>query len=232
MRLICFPYAGGGASIYRRLPQLLPDFDVRAIELPGRGGRWRESAHDSMDRLVESLLHELTDCFDVPFGFLGHSMGAAISFELACRLPAPARENLRHLFLSARGAPGAPQTMRSLHTLDDSAFKQELRRLNGTPSSVLDSDELMEMMMPMLRADFTLIERYRPPVNCCIPVDLTVFAGSRDHAVPVASVAAWKKATSVNFHFHLIEGDHFFLSEALPSIAAVISARLRSARRR
>jgi len=226
MRLICFPYAGGSAAIYRQLPRLLPDVDVRAIELPGRGSRLRERAHDSMDRLVDVLLHELAGYFDVPFACLGHSMGAAISFELACRLPDPARANLRHLFLSARGAAGTPRRMRSLHALDDAAFKQGLLEINPTRAAVLDSDELMQIMMPALRADFTLIERYRPRADGCIAVDITAFAGTEDEAAPVDSVAAWQRATSRSFNLHLIEGGHFFLEKAMPQLAEVILARL------
>ena len=226
MRLFCLPYAGGSAAIYRQLPRLLPDIEVRAIELPGRGSRLRERAHDSMDRLVETLLHELRGSFDEPFAFLGHSMGASISFELACRLPEHARVNLQHLFLSARAAPGMPRGMRALHELDDAEFKKGLRELNGTRHSILDHDEVMDLMMPALRADFTLIERYDPTLNRCIPVNITAFAGTQDTAVKVESVVAWKQATSREFELMLIEGGHFYLEKAMPALANAITARL------
>jgi medium-chain acyl-[acyl-carrier-protein] hydrolase len=226
MRLICFPYAGGSAAIYRQLPRLLPEIEVRAIELPGRGSRLREKAHDSMERLVETLLHELRGTFDEPFAFLGHSMGASIAFELACRLPERARVNLQHLFFSARAAPGMPRRTRALHELDDAAFKQGLRELNGTRQSILDHDEVMNLMMPALRADFTLIERYSPSMDRCIPVNITAFAGTQDTAVTVESVAAWKQATAREFDLILIEGGHFYLEKALPILADAMASRL------
>lgn len=225
MRLICFPYAGGSAAIYHDLPRLLPHMDVRAIELPGRGSRWRERPHDSLDRLVESLLDEFAALFAAPFACLGHSMGAAISFELALRLPEPLRANLRHLFLSGRAARGL-SSWRPLHVLDDVAFRQELRSWNSPRSSALDNDELMQLMMPALRADFTLIERYSPPTDRRVAVGITAFAGTQDERAPVASVAAWREATSRDFNLHLVEGGHFFLEPAMPFVASVIASRL------
>lgn len=230
MRLICFPYAGGGAWIYRDLARLLPTFDVRAVELPGRGARWREPASDSMDRLVDALLGELAAWFDLPFCFLGHSMGTAIAFELATRLSGVARSNLRHLFVSALGPNGSERKLLGFHKLEDEAFKQELRKLNGTPKEVLASEELMQALMPTLRADFALIERYCRPAAKRTAVNITAFAGSRDETVPVTSVAAWREVTSGSFQLHVMEGDHFFLSETLPRMAAVIAARVEKSR--
>jgi medium-chain acyl-[acyl-carrier-protein] hydrolase len=101
-----------------------------------------------------------------------------------------------------------------------------LRELEGTRDEILESDELMQLMMPALRADFTLIERYLPPPKCRIDVDITAFAGTRDNTVPVSSIAAWQAVTSRSFQLQLVEGGHFFLNEALPRIAAAILNRL------
>jgi medium-chain acyl-[acyl-carrier-protein] hydrolase len=180
MRLICFPYAGGSASVYRNLQGLLPGIDVCAVELPGRGARMMEPAHASMDSLINTLLGELRLAFGRPFAMLGHSMGAAIAFELACRLPSDVRPNLRHLFLSARNAPGYPHHRQLLHGLDDHAFVQELRLLGGTPKEVFDDLDLMAIVMPMLRADFSLVEKYHPPTHRTVAIGITCFAGSED----------------------------------------------------
>ena len=162
MRLICFPYAGGSAAVYRALQTLLPGIEVRRHELAGRGGRLSEPAIRDMSTLVDTLLRDLDDCFDRPFALLGHSMGAAIAAELALRLPAHARPNLRHLFVSARAAPGKQRHDRRMQALDDRAFIDALREMGGTPRAVLDNSELMALLMPALRADFTLIENHRP----------------------------------------------------------------------
>jgi medium-chain acyl-[acyl-carrier-protein] hydrolase len=226
VRLICFPYAGASAAIYRQLPKLLPELEVVAMELPGRGRRLSEPAHADMDRLVETLMAELAESFNAPFAMLGHSMGAGIAFEIACRLGPERRDNLRHLFLAARGAPGSHHTMPSLREADDRTFWKQLREFGGTPPAVLDDPELMELVLPTLRADFALIERYTPPIGRRIAVNLTAFAGTRDVFVPVTSIDDWRQSTSGSFRLHTVEGDHFFLDQAMAGIAAVIARRL------
>ena len=227
MRLICFPYAGGGAAVYRDLQTLLPEVEVRNHELPGRGRRLAEPCTRDVNRLIDALLEELDDSFDRPFALLGHSMGAAIAFELALRLAAPAQSNLRHLFVSARCAPGRPRSRQRLQDLDDRAFIEALRALGGTPLEVLENDELMALLMPVLRADFTLIENYLPAPGRMLGVDLTAFAGRSDESVSVQSVADWRDTTTGDFELHVIEGDHFFLRSGMPAMARIVGARLR-----
>lgn len=229
MRLICFPYAGGSAAVYRPLEALLPGIDVYRHELAGRGSRLSEPAARDMSTLIDTLLRDLRDCFDRPFSLLGHSMGAAIAAELALRLPADVRPNLRHLFVSGRAAPGNARPGRRMQALDDHAFIDALHEMGGTPKPVLENDELMALLMPALRADFALIENYRPEPGCQLAVDITAFAGRADTHAPVDSVAGWRAATAGHFDFHVIEGDHFFLRSEMRTMAGIIAARLRHA---
>ncbi len=228
MRLICFPYAGGSAAVYRGLQPLLPGIEVHRHELAGRGSRLSEPAVRDMATLIDALLDDLGGCFDRPFALLGHSMGAAIAVELALRLPAHAQPNLRHLFVSARAAPGKERPVR-MQALDDRAFIDALREMGGTPKAVLDNREMMALMMPALRADFTMIENYRPVPGRRLAVDITAFAGRADEQVPVDSVSGWDAATSGRCDFHVIEGDHFFVRSEMRAMAGIIATRLRHA---
>jgi surfactin synthase thioesterase subunit len=229
MRLICFPYAGGSAAVYRALQASLPGIEVRRHELAGRGSRLSEPAVRDMSTLVDTLLRDLDDCFDRPFALLGHSMGAAIAAELALRLPAHARPNLRHLFVSARAAPGHERHDRRMQALDDRAFIDALREMGGTPRAVLDNSELMALLMPALRADFTMIENHRPVPGPGhgLAVDITAFAGRADKEVPVDAVEGWGAATTGRFDFHVFDGDHFFLRNEMRTMAGIIAARMR-----
>jgi surfactin synthase thioesterase subunit len=188
MRLICLPYAGGSAATYRGLQGQLPDIDVHAVELPGRGTRWNEPAHSDMDALLDYLQHALGRYLDQPFALLGHSMGAAIAYELACRLAGPRRANLRQLFLGACSAPGHARHRQRLQDLDDDAFALALRDLGGTPPEVLENADLMRLVTLTLRADFTLIENYRAVERCPMDTPITCFAGSEDLDIPVDSM--------------------------------------------
>ncbi|RBL66231.1 thioesterase, partial [Pseudomonas sp. MWU13-2625] len=142
-------------------------------------------------------------------------------------LPAHAQPNLRHLFVSARPAPGKERPDRRMQALDDRAFVDALRDMGGTPKAVLDNSELMALLMPALRADFTMIENHRPVPGRRLAVDITAFAGLADEQVPVDAVAGWGAATTGRFDFHVIEGDHFFLRHQMRTMAGIIAARLR-----
>lgn len=228
MHLICFPYAGGSAAIYRGLHALLASIKVHAVELPGRGRRLGEPAYTSMEALVAHLLRELAPYFTEPFALLGHSMGGAVAFELACQLPPQAKANLHHLFLSASRAPGCPRCGDDIHDVDDEHFIRELRRLGGTPTEVLDNQELMSMLLPMLKADFTVVETYTASPKSMVNVDITALAGDHDKRVTLDSVKAWAQFTQGRFDLRMIEGDHFFLKPQLAQVAEVIRTQLTS----
>src|ERR1044072_7174080 len=84
LKLFCFPYAGGSTQIYRRWPEIRsPDFEVCAVQLPGRGNRITEQSFYAVEPLVQAIASAITPHLDRPFAFFGHSMGAIISFELS-----------------------------------------------------------------------------------------------------------------------------------------------------
>ena len=83
LRLFCFPYAGGGAAVYRSWGGLLPrEIQPCPVNLRGRGSRFTEAPLERLEAVTESLAEELAPHLDVPFAFFGHSMGALIAFEL------------------------------------------------------------------------------------------------------------------------------------------------------
>ncbi|WP_147197601.1 alpha/beta fold hydrolase [Pantoea sp. MBD-2R] len=227
MRLICFPYAGGSTAVFRGLAQLLPDIEVHTPELPGRGSRMNEAAHASMEALAEQMMTELAPHFERPFALFGHSMGAALAFEIVGRLPLSARANLRHLFVSACPAPGYPsRRYKQLQGLNDADFVEELRRLGGTPSEVLDNAELMELLLPMLRADFTAVENHQARSGTLLDASVTALVGDRDDKVSAEAAAGWRNTTRGSFESHILPGDHFFLRPQFLTIADIINLRM------
>jgi medium-chain acyl-[acyl-carrier-protein] hydrolase len=224
-RLFCFPYAGGSAQIFRRWPQQLPATgEVCALELPGRGTRLQEPLFTHLPLLVEAMAQPLAQHLEKPFAFFGHSMGALLSFEMAryCRrqrLPGPV-----HLFVSGRRAPHLPPDEPPLYNLPEPALIDELRRLNGTPEEVLEHAELMQLMLPILRADFAVCDTYQytpePPLSCPI----TVFSGLQDTSVRADHLEAWCAQTQAACSVHLFPGDHFFL-HTTPSLLLQTLAR-------
>jgi medium-chain acyl-[acyl-carrier-protein] hydrolase len=227
LRLFCFPYAGGGASIYRAWSSYLPEsIEVCPIYLPGRESRFNEPAFTRISPLVRVLAHVLRPYLDVPFAFFGYSMGALISFELArylrqAQMPEPA-----HLFVFAHRAPQLPDRRTSLQQLSDDAFLEKLAQLGGTPQEVLQQTEFMQLMLPTIRADFMLCENYSYTDEPPLTYPITAFGGSQDTMVREQELQAWREQTQGAFALHMFPGDHFFLRDHTRKLVQNISDAL------
>lgn len=235
VRLFCFPYSGGMATLFRPWANTLPSFiEVYAAQLPGRGGRISEPPFTHLTPMVESIAEAIKPHLDKPFAFFGHSMGAVIGFELARLLRGEVGREPVHLFVSGRGAPQLKQSERHTFKLPDPEFIEEIRRLNGTPPEILEHAELMQLMLPLLRADFSVSQTYEyangEPLGC--PV--TVFAGLGDAATR-EQLERWRELTTSAFSLRMFPGDHFFLHSSQLDILRIISQQLeqsvRAARR-
>jgi medium-chain acyl-[acyl-carrier-protein] hydrolase len=212
LRLFCFPYAGGGSSLFRLWPQQLPpELDVCPVLLPGRETRWHEPLFTHLPSLVQALAEGLYPVLDVPFAFFGHSLGALIGFELARRLARSRRAAPTHLFVAAHRAPQLPLPASPLHILPDPEFINALYRLGGTPVAILQNEEMMRLMLPILRADFTLYETYTYTPEEPLACPVTAFGGEQDRLVSMQELAGWREQTTSFFTMTIIPGDHFFL---------------------
>lgn len=211
LRLFCFPYAGGSAQVYRDWGKGVPrQIEICAVQLPGRGSHIKEPPFTRLAPLIEALAPALRPYVDQPFALFGHSMGGLISFELARALRRNYGVQPGHLFISGRQAPSLTEAKRRTFDLPEAEFIEEVRRLSGTPAEVLENPELMQLMLPLLRADFELCETYdhtpEPPFDC----PLTAFGGIRDCAT-VEELKAWREYTTGEFSVRRFPGDHFFL---------------------
>jgi medium-chain acyl-[acyl-carrier-protein] hydrolase len=227
LRLFCLPYAGGSAVIYRKWADLLPPFvEVFAVEIPGRGGRMREKPYTSIQALVEALENGITDYLEPPFAFFGHSMGAVIGFELAHKLLSARGLQPVHLFFSGRMAPQIVIKERPTYNLPHAEFIEELRRLQGTPAELLDNPELLELLEPILRADFQAIETYRYHPKPPLPCPFTVLGGHADKDITREHLEAWRQHTSGSFSLHMFPGHHFFLHDQMGMVLQTVSKAL------
>lgn len=211
--LLCFPYAGGGALAYRPWVTSMPaEIDVLPVQLPGRERRLREPPYVRTERLIESAAPELAPHLDRPFAIFGHSMGALIGYELSQWLRRERGLEPTHLLVSARRAIQLPPDPKEDYKLTDDELIERLREINGTPPEVLEHPELMELMLPLLRADFELNDTYRhkahPPLGC----PMTALGGLEDPEVSKESLEAWSELTDGTFRLRMFPGDHFYLN--------------------
>ena len=215
LRLFCFPYAGGSGTIYRNWAgQISPLIEVIPVELPGRGRRLGEPAFRRLPLLVEALVPVIADLLNTKFAFFGHSMGAIIAFELARELRRRGMPQPAHLLVSGRRAPQIPDDDPVTYDLPDEEFRAELLRLQGTPVEVVEHEELMRLLEPLLRADFELVQTYQYVDDAPLSCPIAAYGGINDDEVPRESLLEWKRQTESRFSLHMLPGDHFYLREA------------------
>jgi medium-chain acyl-[acyl-carrier-protein] hydrolase len=220
-RLFCLPFAGGGASIYRQWHGgPLAHCEVCPVQLPGRESRIHEAPYDRMARLAGMLAESIP--LDKPFALFGHSMGALLAFEIARELRGRGRPAPFHLFVSGAPAPHLCPNRPLRHRLKRDLFIAEIRKLGGTPEEVFRNEELLELALPILRADFATIDTYvyRQEEPHAFPI--TAFAGDRDHQVDQFEVMLWRGHTLGQFAFHQFAGDHFFLNEFRSNLREIV----------
>lgn len=230
LRLYCFPYAGGGATAFAGWQDALgPDVEVCTVQLPGRGARMGEAPMTSLQEVIRAAAHAISADARMPFAFFGHSLGALIAFEVSRFLMLHSMPVPVHLFASGCNAPQHRSASKNLHLLPDDELIEALRHYNGTPAEVLANRVLMELVLPPLRADFSLVASYcyRPGLRLHVP--LTVIAGKQDDHIDPLQVDGWSKETAAPFQVHWLEGDHFFINAQRDAVHAIVRGALAEA---
>lgn len=226
LRLFCFPYAGGGASIFRPWVDILPpEVEVCSIQLPGREYRVGTPAYTRIAPLEEALAEAIVPYLDRPFAFFGHSMGALVSFELARLLHKKYQKYPEHLFLAAYRAPQLPNPNIKIYHLPSEVFKVVLRS-EGIAEMVLQNEELMQAMLPTLRADFELCDTYEYTEEAPLACQFSLFGGLEDVRISQKDLELWPQHSSIGCSLTMLPGSHFFLHSAQDQLLAVLSREL------
>ncbi|GAA2288471.1 non-ribosomal peptide synthase [Streptomyces ruber] len=236
IRLVCFPQAGGGTLAYRPwAAALAPDVEVLPVVLPGRDSRYAEPPYTDLRRLARAAAAGLRPILSdheppVPYAFFGHSLGAVLAYETA-RVLSEAHHPPALLIVSGSAPPHrAAETARACHTLPDEEFLTEVVRLGGVPHAALDEPELIRVMLPVLRADFTAAETYAHAAAVPLDCPVAVYAGDADTSVPRAQLTGWDRVTQVRPVRHrLFAGDHFYLDDARQPLLRALREDLQEA---
>ncbi|WP_285729499.1 alpha/beta fold hydrolase [Nocardiopsis sp. ATB16-24] len=212
LRLICLPYGGGGASAFNALTRALPEsVEVVAVQLPGREERYWEELPQDPRFLVRACAVALRPYCTTPFAFYGHCAGALLAYEVACEMED--RFGLRplHLVAGAQAAPHVASAEPPLHELSDDEFVDVLRKRGGLPGEVLSNTALLTFLLPRIRADFTMWERYAPRTRTALPYPVTTLRGSGDTLLERAQVESWRSYTTAEFADREVDGGHLFI---------------------
>lgn len=233
IKLFCLPYAGGSSNIYAKWKgQLDSEIEVQAIELAGRGKRFGQALYDSLEQVIEdaySIIEKEIDAVS-EYAVFGHSMGGIIAYELIHRIKSEGKQEPMHVFFSGTKAPNLEREKDSVYDLPDKEFKQKILELGGTPKEVLENEELLQLMLPILRADFKINGTYQycekpDRLNC----NITVLYGKNED-LKLHEITEWRKHSLGKCNTFMLEGDHFFINtnttDVLKIVNNVLMARL------
>lgn len=227
IRLVCFPYAGAGGNLFRTWPQWLdPRIEVMAVQLPGRESRLREpcarSARDITDAVAAELMRQ---CPMEPLAVFGHSMGALLAYDLAHRLQDAHGWQPQALIVSGR----LPPHLRfggDFHRQPDATFIAEIQRLNGTPAAIFDDEEMRCLILPVLRADYHVVETYLPPRGGPLRCPVVSCTSDGDTDAPRGQMSRWQELSHGPHEAWDFIGDHFFLKDRPGDLAARLNRYL------
>ena len=226
-RLYCFCYAGGSAASFLDWQAAFgPSVEICPLQLPGRGARFHEAPYTVLPELIAALSDVIERETKLPFAFFGHSMGGLLAFELARYNRKHGRGLPAHLFISGCEAAKYRSSREKLHLLSDREFLKHLAKYNGTPPEVLAHPELMELVLPTIRADFLLVEEYRYTPGPPIDVPITVLAGKDEIFDSPKQIGGWEEETRKTCRIEWFEGAHFFIHSSREAVIDCVRADL------
>lgn len=209
--LFCFPYAGGGASVFRLWQEKLgTGINVYPAHYPGHEERIMEKPWKDMDMLVNSLIEEMKQLVSCPFFLFGHSMGSRVVYELAVRFEELGQKNLQGIIVSSGLAPNRMEK-NPIYDLPENAFFDELSKYSRTPVELFKNRDLWAIFEPMLRADFTLADTYCNKKHQKIHVPVLALRGTMDAEISQVDLQEWREFTTAEFYQTEIEGEHLFI---------------------
>lgn len=223
-RLFCFHYAGGSSvSFYPWKNRILHPAELMAVDLPGRGRSIAEPLLYNIDDVTTTLLQHIKYYTDKPLVFFGHSVGGLICFEVAKAMKAEGLQPPVHLILSGCIAPQNLYKRRHICDFDTKEFVEALKLYNGISQEVLNEPSLMEIFLPIIRADISIIEKYKyrgnDPLNC----NITTIGSADDPTVLIEDIKPWASHTSMQYDHHTLNGDHFFIRTDIENLLNIIN---------
>jgi surfactin synthase thioesterase subunit len=226
--LFCLPHAGAGTSAFRSWPDGLPGVTVLPVQPPGRESRLQEAPYERMEPLVAELAAIMLGVAGPrPYAVYGHSLGALVAFETLREIRRLGGAEPVHLFVSGCTAPQyTDNDGPSIAKAPLADLVRKLRELGGTPEWLLVDPSVLDMVLPVVRADLSIKESYLYRPEAPLDVPLTVIASTRDPQAPHELQDRWRDQTTAAYRLHTLAGGHFAVFEQTATTHAHLAAAL------
>lgn len=228
VKLFCLPYAGGSSTFYFKWKKMLGEYiEVYPVELAGRGRRCEDPLYETLLESVEDVYNSIAGHLeDGPYAIYGHSMGSWIAYELYYKIINMGRKKPLHVFFSGNEAPHVKDKDKKIHLLPDEEFQEEVLGLGGTPKAVFEEKSLSSVFLPIIRADYKIIENYEfEEKRCKIDCGVTVLNGNFD-TFTGWKVNKWQDLCAEECKFAYFQGGHFFVNELTEEVTACVKDTL------
>lgn len=230
MKLLCLPYSGSSANIYLKWRSLFDEpIEVIPVEYPGRGKRFAEDIADNMAQLVDSLYSSIKNEVGMSdYAVFGHSLGGLAAYELVRKLIDEGHQAPMHLFVSGCNAPHIKDRDELLYKKSDEEFFEHILSLGGMDQEVLSNQELLDIFLPIIKADYKIYETYvtKPELAIPLTVDITAFTGDFDHMVTYENIKEWERYTQGIVTVDIFNGGHFFIHNHTEKLISTINQTL------
>lgn len=224
IKLICLPYAGGSARVYSKWVNMLDkSIEVISPELTGREKRYNEPYYENLKEAVEDIYKNIRLIIDSgPYSLFGHSMGSLLTFELYYKLKEKGHREPEAIFFSGKAAPNIP-VKEKVHLYSEKQILKKISSLGGTPKEVLDNKDILNFYLPIIRADYKIIETYEyKQKNSLISSPCHILYGSEDD-IALEELLAWENHTYDIPKFYEICGGHFFIKDQENMVTSLLN---------
>lgn len=225
-QLLCLPFAGAGASFFNEWKPIAERLDVVSVQLPGREKRFCEPCYTDVFEAAAGLVQEVPELIDPERGVVvfGHSLGAVLAYELTHALVR--KGNCQILGLAVSGSPD-PWTPRTEYAtgLNDEEFLVRVSEFAGYTHSALDDPLMRELLLPTLRADVEMHEKYRARTDTALDVPILMVRGDDDELISSEQLLGWVRATNADARAESLPGGHMYLTERPKELLKLIEQR-------
>ncbi len=223
-QLICFPYLGGYVNSFHEIVQAMTeDIEIWVANPPGHLGSELGLISD-IHKLISVYYKDISKIIRLGSVFFGHSMGGIVAYFLLERMNRNQDEILpKTLILSACAAPSS-FLEKEYSKLSDEDLIRQIQVYGGMPDAVLNDHQFMEVMLPIFRADYGILESSAKASYHKIDIETQLLWGENDKAETISSARLWKDFLVQDFEITPVRNaEHMYIHNKAGEVVTYIN---------